>query len=213
MNIWLIFILLFEFSACVVSLLNLKSNNQQRLKGFSYFLMFVFLGELLGLFIAQNFQNNVFYYNVFISIQFVYYLMLIKQNIYSLKAKKGLIATVIFYGTFTIINGLFIQNIYKELGSYNFTLGCFLIVIWMVYFFYELLQSDSIENYLAYPFFWIGLGLFIFYVGSIPYMSVYNYLSVNYKKIFKAYFIIIEFLNYLMYSFFIIGMLCNNKKK
>ena len=213
MNIWLVLSILFEFLAFTISVIHYNKIKESSLRSLPFFLFFVFTGEISGIFIAKVFHNNIIFYNVFTTIQVVYYLFLVQSNIQSRSAKRGIVYTVVLFLLVALVNYFFIQDVYTELASFTFTMGCLAITIWVAYFFYELLQSDEIENYLNYPFFWIALGLFIFYVCNIQYMSVYNYLAVNYKKIFSAYFKIIELLDYMMYSFFIIGMLCVSRKK
>lgn len=180
---------------------------------FPYFLIFVLLGELTGLLLAKIYHTNVVFYNIFTSIQIAYYLFLIQRSIFSRKIKKIIAACTVIFILISIINYFFVQNIRTELVSYTFTIGCLFITLSAIYFFYELLHSNQIENYATYLRFWIILGLFIFYTCNIPYMSVYNYLSVNYNTILNAYYKIIEILAYIMYMFFIIGIIWSSKRK
>lgn len=212
MGSWQLLSILFEFAVFILSVFNYKTLVKNRLKTFPYFLFIVVAGEIIGFFLAKLYKTNIAFYNIFTTIQIAYYLLLIYNSIDSVKGKKVLAFSLIFFILASVINYFFIQDISNELVSYTFTIGCLLITIGAAYFFYELLQSNNIENYATYPLFWIILGLFIFYVCNIPYMSVYNYLSRNYKMIFSAYFRIIEFLTYIMYSFFIIGILCSRRK-
>ncbi len=212
MNAWVAICISLEALVFLVSTLHVQKLKSWRLGSLPYFLFFVFAGELVGFFLAKCFHTNLAFHNVFGTIQMLYYLYLIRANIVSPKVKKVIIWSAALYAFTFIINSIFIQQINRELGSYTFTMGCVLISVWVVYFFYELILSKEVVNYGHHPFFWIGLGLFVFYVCNIPYMSVYNYLAYNYRLIFTAYFIIIEVLGYIMYTFFIIGILCSRTK-
>ena len=209
----LIAIFSFEFCAFILSLMTYKKLRDNKLVTFPFFLFFIFSGEVSAYFLAVKFHNNVAFYNIFNAIQIVYYLFLIRHNLSSTKAAKILLISIYLFVIVTVVNYFFIEKLEQELLCYTFTLGCVLIAVWVAYYFYELILSNDIENYSSRPFFWIALGLFVFYICNIPYMSIYNYLANNYPVIFNAYFSIIEFLNYIMYSFFMIGMLCMNKKK
>ena len=213
MNNSLIAIFSFEFCAFILSLMTYKKLRDNKLVTFPFFLFFIFSGEVSAYFLAVKFHNNVAFYNIFNAIQIVYYLFLIRHNLSSTKAAKILLISIYLFVIVTVVNYFFIEKLEQELLCYTFTLGCVLIAVWVAYYFYELILSNDIENYSSRPFFWIALGLFVFYICNIPYMSIYNYLANNYPVIFNAYFSIIEFLNYIMYSFFMIGMLCMNKKK
>lgn len=213
MSNWLILIIVFEFTVFVLSAIFYRSLKANKLVSLPYFLFFILAGELLGFWIAKRYHSNTGYYNTFSTLQIGYYLLLIYHSICSAKAKKILAGCIIAFFVASIINYYFIKDNSNELISYSFTIGCLFITLGSAYFFYELLLSTNIENYTTYPLFWIMLGLFVFYVCNIPYMSVYNYLSINYTRIFMAYFKIIEVLNYMMYSFFIIGIICSSRRK
>jgi hypothetical protein len=212
MGSWQLLSILLESAVFILSVLYYKPLAKNKLKTFPYFLFFVVAGEITGFYLAKLFRTNIAFYNIFTSLQIAYYLLLIYNSLETTKGKKALALCISFFIASSIIN-IFIQDLSIELASYNFTIGCLLITTGAVYFFYELIQSNHIENYTTYPLFWVVLGLFIFYVCNIPYMSVYNYLSRNYKTIFGAYFKIIEFLTYIMYSFFIIGIICSSRRK
>jgi hypothetical protein len=213
MTIWTFFIFLIEFIALLVGIYNCKNLSNSKLKYFPYFLCFIFLGEVGAMLIAKIYRNNIFYYNIFTAIQIVFYLDLIRIHISSKGAKNFVLISIIAFILSTIINILYIQHALNEWVCYTFTLGCFLITVWVTYYFYELLDSDKVDNYGKEPMFWIGIGLFIFYVCNIPYMSIFNYLQSNYNAIFNAYYKIIQILSYVMYSFFIIGISCSTKRK
>ena len=213
MTAWTFLIYFFEFSAFITSAFYYKNLKNANLKSLPFFLFFVFLGEIVALLLAKKFHTNLFYYNIFTALQMIYYLVLIGKHLNSNKAKIIILSTVLAFIVFTSINFIFVQDLNIRLDSYSFTFGCFLITIWVTYYFFELLNSDQVEDYGTQPMFWIGIGLFIFYLCNIPYMSIFNYLQSNYKTIFNAYFKIIQILGYFMYTFFIIGILCLSKRR
>ncbi len=213
LSIWLLLFLIFESVAFILSVIYYKSLKENKLKTFPYFLFFILAGEITGIVLARKYHTNIAFYNIFTTAQFTYYLLLLYNSIDLSRGKKIITFCIIFFALSTVINFIFIEDINTELISYSFTIGCVLITLGSAYFFYELLHSSDVENYATYPLFWIILGIFVFYVCNIPYMSVYNYLSINYKTIFNAYFKIIYISIYIMYSFFIIGIICSSKRK
>ncbi|HRG38416.1 MAG TPA: hypothetical protein PK289_07790 [Bacteroidia bacterium] len=213
-NIWLILIIIFEFVSFLLSVIYYKSLKRNALTTLPYYLFFVLAGEAIGVFvIGQLYHSNISYYNTLSTLQIGFLLVFIHKSIYSPWAKKVLAICIGFFLIASVVNYYLIKDEVNALTSYSFTIGCLFITLGSAYFFYELLVSTNVENYTTYPRFWIMLGLFIFYVCNIPYMSVYNYLSLNYMRIFTAYFKIIEVLNYIMYSFFIIGIVCSSRRK
>jgi hypothetical protein len=213
MSIWIVIGMFFLVATIVTSFIHYKLLNENGLKSFPYFLLFVLAGELTGILLARIYHTNVVFYNIFTSIQTAYYLFLIHSSVQSVKIKQIIAVCAGVFILSSVLNYFFVQNIHTELVSYTFTIGCLFITLSAMYFFYELLHSDKIENYATYVRFWIILGVFVFYTCNIPYMSVYNYLSVNYQTILNAYFKIIEILAYIMYVFFIIGIIWSSKRK
>ena len=213
MSIWIFIGMLFLVATIATSIIHYKLLKEYGLETFPYFLFFVLAGELTGVLLARIYHTNVVFYNIFTSIQTGYYLFLIQSSIVSVKIRRIIVACACVFILASVVNCFFIQNIRTELVSYTFTIGCLLITLSAMYFFYELLHSNKIENYATYPRFWIILGVFIFYTCNIPYMSVYNYLFVNFKTILNAYYKIIEILAYIMYVFFIIGIIWSSKRK
>src|SRR4051812_603892 len=193
---WLTLIYFFESATFLLSVIFYRSLKRNKLVTLPYFLFFILAGEVLALYIAKRYHNNIDYYNAFSTLQIGYYLLLIHSSICSGKAKKVLAGCIAFFFLASIINYYLVRG-NNELISYSFTIGCLFITLGSAYFFYELLLSTNLETYTTYPLFWIMLGLFIFYVCNIPYMSVYNFLSINYKTICNAYFTIIFILNYI----------------
>lgn len=213
MSIWVIIGMLVLASTIVTSFIHYDSLKAFGLRSFAYFLLFVLLGELTGIILARTYHTNILFYSIFTSLQIIYYLYIIQSSIFSSIMKKVIAALSIIFFVVSVINCFFFQNINTELISYTFSIGSLFITFTSLYFFYELLRSDQIASYTTYLPFWIILGLFIFYTCNIPYMSVYNYLSVNYKTILNAYYKIIEILAYIMYVFFTIGLIWSSKRK
>lgn len=213
MNIWIVIGMFFLVATIVTSIVHYRLLNENGLKSFPYFLIFVLAGELTGILLARIYHTNVVFYNIFTITQTAYYLFLIQNSVLSVKIKRMIAVCNGVFILLSVLNYFFVQNIHTELVSYTFVIGCLFITLSSMYFFYELLHSDKIENYATYVRFWIILGVFIFYTCNIPCMSVYNYLSVTYKPILKAYFKLIEILAYIMYVFFIIGIIWSSKRK
>ncbi len=213
MSFWIFIGILVLVSAITTSVIFYKTLKANNLKSFPYFLFFVLAGEITGILLARIYHTNIVFYNIFTSVQIIYYLYLIQSSILSKIAKKIIAVCIAVFTLISIINCLYVQNINTELISYTFSIGSLFITLSAMFFFYELLHSNQIESYTTYLQFWIVLGLFIFYTCNIPYMSVYNYLSVNYTNIMNAYYKIIEILAYIMYVFFIIGFICSSRRK
>jgi hypothetical protein len=96
-------------------------------------------------------------------------------------------------------------------------LGSFFIVVFCLFYFYESILPDQINSKLSMqPFFWICIGLLLFYLGSVIINALFEYLRSNdlYKEGVRIYAIINQSLNVILYcSFSISFFLCRNNRK
>lgn len=193
---------------------------QKRDKILLYFIPFLFLTvciEVFGYWSTTKDLKNYWVYNVFTTIEFLFYSFLFYLHFKKPLFKKSV---AFFAPTFiiaVIINIFFIQGLNKTFNTYTFLLGSFFIVIFCCCFFYESVLPDKIDQQLSrQPFFWITSGLLIFYLGSVIINALFEYLRNNDLQAegIRIYGIINNILNVLLYgSFCIAFILCPNNKK
>lgn len=194
---------------------------QKRNKLSLYFIPFLFLTvsiELLGRWgkFCSGF-GKMGLYNIFTTLEFVFYSFLFYIHYKKRKFKKVAFLFVPFYIIIVSLNLSFFQGLNKTFHSYTFLLGSFFIAVFCCLFFYESVLPDKIDQQLAkQPFFWICSGLLIFYLGSVIINALFEYLSSNDlqeegKRIYNT---INRSLNVILYSSFCIAFyLCPNHKK
>lgn len=190
-----------------------------------YFVPFLFLTvviELIGWYWGTNavFTKYVRYgmFNVFTTIEFLFYSFLFYINLKKKLFKKLVLFFIPFFILAVIINLAFVQGFNKTFHTYTFLLGSFFIVIFCCFFFYESVLPDKIDEQLSrQPFFWVCSGLLIYYLGSVIINALFQYLTSNDLLIegMRIYVIINNSLNVVLYSSFCIAFyLCpNNRKK
>jgi uncharacterized membrane protein len=192
-----------------------KRNNLQL-----YFIPFLFctvLIECIGAWYLSKVIRNYAMYNVFTTIEFVFYSYLFYMH-YKKKVFKTLVLFFIpLFILVVILNILFLQGLNKTFNTYTFLLGSFFIVIFCCCFFYESVLPDKIDQQLAkQPFFWICSGLLIYYLGSVIINALFEYLRTNDLKEegIRIYGTINHTLNVILYSSFCIAFyLCPSHKK
>lgn len=174
---------------------------------FPFFLMFTLVVEIVGWQLSEKAKNNADLYNFFSLSAFAYYMSLIMEVIYSRRAKKMILIVMTLYIIISLINILFIQKI-NAFHTMTYSIGCFLIVVISIYYFYELLQVPRSIDLKKEPAFWIVAGLLFFYICTLPILGVLNYLFSIPGVIARSLEQIISILNVLLYSLFTIGFLC-----
>ncbi len=193
---------------------------KKRNKLILYFIPFLFLTvtiEYVGGWYLFNGRRNYWIFNVFTTIEFVFYAFLFYIHFKKDSLKKMVLFGIPFFLCCVILNLLFIQGFNKTFNTYTFLLGSFFVVVFCCSFFYESVLPDKIDQQLSkQPFFWICSGLLIYYLGSVIINALFEYLRNNDlgeegKRIYGT---INHTLNVILYSSFCIAFfLCRDNKK
>lgn len=193
---------------------------QKRNKLILYFIPFLFvtvLVELTGTWYLSKGIRNYWIFNVFTTLEFLFYTFLFYLHFRRPALKRSMIYFAALFVLTVIINIVFIQGFNKTFNTYTFLLGSFFIVIFCCCFFYESVLPDKIDQQLSrQPFFWITSGLLIFYLGSVIINALFEYLRNNDLQAegIRIYGIINNVLNVLLYSSFCVAFyLCPKNKK
>jgi hypothetical protein len=190
-----------------------------------YFLIFLFVTvcvETMGTIVMslppyQNRTNKLVMYNVFFTVEFVFYSFIFYLHFKRKLFRQIALVFIPVVVVFAVANMLFGQGLGKVFNTYTSLLGSFFIVLFCCFFFYESIQPEQIDDQLSkQPFFWISSGLLIFYLGSVIINALFEYLrtySLQNPGI-RIYSNIIHFLNVILYSSFCIAFyLCPDRKK
>ena len=185
-----------------------------------YFIPFLFLTVIIefigGWYLSKGVRNYAMY-NVFTTVEFVFYTSLFTFQFKKQKLKRLSLFFIPFFLTTVAINLIFIQGFNKTFNTYTFLIGSFFIVVFCCCFFYEAVLPDKIDQQLSkQPFFWICCGLLIFYLGSVIINALFEYLRNNDLQAegIRIYGIINHSLNVILYTSFCIAFyLCQNNRK
>lgn len=178
------------------------------MKTFPFFLFMIVVVELIGWKIARG-QANIWLYNVFIIIEFEYYLYILGNFIYNRKAKKTILYVILSYPILAIVNIFFGQN--NQFNSISYALGCLLVVSASIYYFYELFRLPKSVNLIREHAFWLTSAILFFHCCTFAHFSLMNFILQGSPALFQslsAIFVVILFLFYLLIT---IGVLCRIK--
>jgi hypothetical protein len=184
-----------------------KKSNNLYLNVFPIFLLISFLIEIIGEVRNNKGLNTLIIYNFFGIIEFTFYIWMIREIIKVDKIKKLLLYLLICYPLAAFVNIFFIQGM-NHFASITYSLGCLLIVLLCIYYFFELFQSPNSVNLLRQPAFWICSGLLFFYCCSFPIFGLSNFLTLLPKVFIRNIRTIIILLNIFLYSMFTLAFLC-----
>lgn len=186
------------------------------IKYFIPFLLLTVIVELLGTWFRYKDIKNYWLFNIFTTIEFIFYSFLFYLHFRRPVFKKIALGFIPLLILCDAVNLAFIQGT-SYFHTYTFLLGSFFIVVFCCFFLYESILPEHINQHLSkQPFFWICIGLLIFYLGSVIINALFEYLRSNdlQREGVKIYGIINHTLNVLLYSSFSVAFyLCRNNRK
>ena len=170
--------------------------------------LFITVGvELLGYYLTSIGKYNVYIYNFFTVIEFCFYFFVLSQVVSRVKMKRIIKGTIVLYASAAFINIFFLQGT-KMFHTVTYSIGCLLVVIFCIYYFWELFRLPKSVKLQKNPAFWICTGLLFFYCCGFPLYGFINYLVSISTLLRDNFFTIVTILNIFLYSLFTIGFLC-----
>ncbi len=142
----------------------------------------------------------------FLFIHFLYYKNLPKYF------RATVLSLSVIYLVFWIAEYFFLKHFNWVWLSTSYNAGCITILILGIIYFLQLLKSEKIVVYKKQIFYWVNLGVILFYVGTFPYYAMLKTLYETEPQLFAVLMWWPPLLNYVMYGFFIKGFLCINIK-
>lgn len=97
--------------------------------------------------------------------------------------------------------------------SGHYALGCLLLLILLLRFFYRFSISADILRFHKHILFWLAGGWMLFYIGTLPFYGLHNLLAVHHKALFVRYAYFAYGLNILMYILFCVGFIAGAPEK
>jgi len=184
-----------------------QKNVPSYLRLFPAFLLLTIVVELAVDWLSSHGTPSTTLYNFFGVVEFLFYMYVLREIIYSKKVKMIIFYAAWVYASLGVTNVLFIQKI-ASFNSITYALGCLLISTLCIYFFFELFQITSSVKLTQLPAFWICTGLLFYYTCSFPLWSLANFLRKMPVIITRNIEIILLLLNVFLYSSFTIAFLC-----
>ncbi|HEV2479533.1 MAG TPA: hypothetical protein VGS79_07705 [Puia sp.] len=181
--------------------------NPRYLKAFSLFLLVNLITDTISAIQDAKVINNLLFVNLVTVFDVSFYCYFIREIVRSKAVKKILLYCLIIYPAVFLVNTLLIQGS-VVFHSMTYALGCLLIVLSCVYYFWELFQQPDSVNLSRQPAFWISSGLLFYYACTFPFYGTTNLVRALPKVILKNLLLIFVLLNILQYLSFTIAFLC-----
>lgn len=173
-------------------------------KLFLVFLIVTFINELTCDWIRTrtNYSTNALFYNIYYYFRFPF-LGFIFQKIFDHKNKyvdyfinSFYIASVLlFFYCWHKYNGLA-----NNFHSIYLITGMVFIIITCLILFYRSLKSDEIINPFLFPLFITSVGLFLYFLGNLPFLGSLNFMIAKFPTLVDNSLIIPKCLSIVLYS-------------
>ncbi len=158
-------IIFLEIISLLLSFLFINRFKSKQYYFFIGYLVFAIAADYIGGLINEGsdaWVYNIYTFFEYTSVAGIYYFLNNKQ----LSKKVILYVSILFYFIYTI------SFIYIPLQSYTVIILHFFVVPFLFLYFQELLNSVKIYNYKKELFFWITVGLLIYYFGTLPFITL-----------------------------------------
>jgi hypothetical protein len=177
------------------------------LKYFVILIWYAIINEFIGQYYSANIdRNNTVIYNIYKIVEFSFYLLLYKNIIKNINYKNTISVFLILYYISIIINCFYESFIYDYFIK-NYILGAAFIIVSIVFYFIETLNSNKIMSIDKSLYFWFSVALLINYLPNIPFKIVTKY-YVNSPTIPYIY-LTTYILAFISFSILIYGFLCS----
>lgn len=205
-NLYLYFIGL----SVAAGLISLKNGLTLPLKLLLIFLCYTLANELIVFFIkgSNHWLYNIYYYIRFPLLSAIYLQLLVTPVL-----KKIIIGFLLSLPVWFALSYYQVGGIHK-LHTATLLAGSVAIVFMSTSYLYELLRYPNEGSLFQKPFFWISTGLLFYFLGIIPYMGSINYLVKNHMALAMQLYNIIDILNLVMYTLFVVAFISTwNRRK
>ncbi|MDF1695999.1 MAG: hypothetical protein P1U56_09215 [Saprospiraceae bacterium] len=148
------------------------------------YLVLVTLCCEIGIAILSSYEiNSLPVVHLFTVLQFALLVSIFSTGLsptYSLKFLRGLI---LFFVVFAMVDASLLNGIFN-FNSYSRPLASFLLVYIAIYFFYKTLKELKIKSLTNEPLVWIGIGVILYFSGSLLIFLFTNYVKTSNQALF-----------------------------
>jgi hypothetical protein len=183
------------------------------LKYLPFFLLFVVFYEMVAFVLFYKKNSNIWLYNIGVNVEILFYISVFYSYLERKIHKKIALYGGVFYELFFLIHYSLSSNYLIDYQSYPFLLGALLLVVLIMLFIIQFIQSDKILFLQKYLIFWISIGLLFYYVVPIPLDITRQFMNSELTKGAGQYLRNIQYVsNVIMYLTFIYGFIWSSMK-
>lgn len=200
--------------------LKTKDNRVQPFIWFLWVIVFVETFGMYGYILLNNYDNEIFIwiknselcrntwlYNIY-NFSTIFFLGLFFKRILSSKvSQKIIVFVVVFISCSTILYFAISGNFFKMSLPYDFLMQTFAVFIFVMLYYFELLNSDKILYFYKSPIFYLSTGILLWFLCVSPLFIFDGYLYAINKDFLDFRYFYLFIANILLYSCYTFGFL------
>ncbi|MVT10723.1 hypothetical protein GO493_20800 [Chitinophaga sp. ysch24] len=191
----------------IIALLSkFQKNPPHYLNSFIIYIILTITIEMFAWWYSLHRKNNLIFYNFYTIPNITYLLYLVRSFLSNSKVIRMLDIFIIVYPGIALVN---IIRTPHTFNTYAFLIGCTLVVIATICYFYERIKYPGPQSLLKDPTFWISTGLLFYYTCSLPLNGILNFISNMPFYVYTTIYFINVVINIILYLLFSISFLCN----
>jgi len=202
-------VIIISFFASLIGM-SVKKNRVRPLIFFPFFLLMTVTVEYLGDRWSSKEINTNLLYNFFTVFEFIFYLFFFWYLFQNKSIKRVIIIIIPLFCVTAIINIFFFQG-KTGFHAYTYMLGCLVIDIFSILYFYLLFRYPDTGTLTENPYFWIVTGIMFFETCTFTLYGLNNIIAqtmLHYGWFLQS---VSDILNILLYTSLTIGFLCRLK--
>jgi hypothetical protein len=198
---------LFEITACITGFIYWNKIKKTHWKYFPFYLGFIVLIELTGRYLAYTHRKSIqqdMYNYLAIPLQILFFNLLFYFEFSGTRFRRlPLLSGSLYLVCWLAESFLIGKSPFKWINSSSYAMGVILLVILALAFFYLLVTTgNAILNIKSNMMFRVSLSIIVFYLVSLPFFGIGNYLVTHHRSVYYTYALVVFFLNYTMYLLF-----------
>lgn len=199
----------------IVSLIYYKKLRKEPLYLLSFFLGFTVFSQTFSYILWHVFrQYNIWWSNIYMNIEVLFYLYIFYQYIENRTVKKVLLWGGISFEIYYLISFLILSENFNISQSFPYSFGSLFIIFAIFWLLIEMFRSDKVLYMTKYLIYWVSIGALIYYVVNFP-INISNFFLSREEFIddttYRFRNIILNTSNILYYGIITIGIIWSSK--
>lgn len=205
-----------EFIALIAGLTSWKTISDKKVKAFVLYIAVIVISEQIGYYLGRSnyrYVNMMFMNYLVIPLEFIFLYVFFYMHLQGRMAKN----ICLFFSVTSILVRILEFTLLKGskyiFSSLSYVVSDFFLLIILMIFLWQFINSDKLLNYHRHFVFWVSIALLVFYLGTFPLYTFYNFLYKEHEVSFNLYWQIMMCLNIFMYLSFAAGLIWTNRRK